>query len=105
MLIYQIGEYLLLLEIAPRFQKNFNSLEIQYQSLQKGMYTYLDTFKGSEYYQLELKNTPQGKAAPFDNFFKIVIFFYNLWENRKLFWNQHEKLNILAILHVHKVQF
>ena len=68
------------------------------------MCTYLDIFKGSEFYQLELKKKPKGEAAPFDIFFKIVIFIHNPCENRKLLWNQHEKLNIFVIFHVHKVQ-
>ena len=69
-----------------------------------------------EYYQIGYKKvrvlsiriqeeTP-GRVAPFlTSFcFEIAIFFVNQREKRKLFWNQREKLNILDILHVQKVQ-
>ena len=68
------------------------------------MCTYLDIFKVSEFYQLELKKKPKGEDAPFDNFFKIVGLIHNLCKDQKLLWNQHEKLNIFVIFHVHKVQ-
>ena len=69
-----------------------------------------------EYYQIgyekvrvlsiRIQEETPGRVAPFlTSFcFEIAIFFVNQCEKRKLFWNQREKLNILDILHVQKVQ-